>query len=93
MYGNLRVDTLAAAVLIKQLYPVKYAIFSIQTGLHELGGSNILLFEKYYQQIESTIMEPIILTILIITLDHVDKILILSGKGIFIKSIDTILLG
>ena len=33
MYGNLRVDTLTVAALIKQLYPVKYAIFSTQTEL------------------------------------------------------------
>ena len=48
MYSNLRVDALAVAVLIKHLYPVKYTIFSIQTGLYELRGSNSLLFDKHY---------------------------------------------
>ena len=92
MYGSLRVDTLAAAMLIEQLYPIKYAIFSAQTGLQELGGSNILLFNEYHQQKVSTLMQPIILTILVTTKDHTDKIVMLPGKGTFIKGIDTTLL-
>ena len=93
MYGNLRVDTLAAAALIKYLYPVKYAIFSIQTGLHELRGSDLLLFNKHHQQKESTMMQSIILTILVVTLDYMDKIVMHPGKGTFIKSIDTMFPG
>ena len=38
-------------------------------------------------------MQPIILIILVITLDYVDKIVILPGKGTFIKGIDTTLQG
>ena len=91
--GNSRVDTLAAATLIKQLYPVKCTIFAAHTGLQELGGSNILLFEEYHQQKESTVMQLIILTVLVITKDYIDKTVILPGKGTFIKGIDTILLG
>ena len=37
-------------------------------------------------------MQPIILIILVITLDYVDKIVILLGKGTFIKGIDTMFL-
>ena len=38
-------------------------------------------------------MQLIILIILVTTPDHVDKIVMLSGKGTFIKGIDTMLLG
>ena len=38
-------------------------------------------------------MQPIILIILVITPDYIDKIVILPDKGTFIKGIDTILPG
>jgi len=53
----------------------------------------MLLFEEYHQQKESTVMQLIILMILVVTKDYVDKTVMLLGKGTFIKGIDTILLG
>ena len=38
-------------------------------------------------------MQPIILIILVITKNHIDKTVMLLGKSTFIKSIDTTLLG
>jgi len=33
IYGNPRVDTLAVAILIELLYPVKFSIFAAHMGL------------------------------------------------------------
>ena len=38
-------------------------------------------------------MQPIIMMILVITMDHVDKTVILPDKGTFIKGIDSTLPG
>ena len=43
-YSSLRVDTLAAAVFIEVLYPVKYTILLAEQGLYTLISSNTILF-------------------------------------------------
>ena len=47
---NLRVDTLAAMVFLELMYPVKYAIFSTNKGLQELGLINLMLFKEYLKE-------------------------------------------
>ena len=43
-FGNLKVDTLAAAVFVKVLHPVKHAIFLVKESLRDLISSSMLLF-------------------------------------------------
>ena len=56
IFGNLRVDTLAATAFLELMYPVKYAIFSTNEGLQELGLSDLLLFEEYLKESDGSVM-------------------------------------
>ena len=54
--GNPRVDTLVATAFLELMYPVKYAIFSTNKGLQELGSSDIILFKEYLKESDSSVM-------------------------------------
>ena len=43
-FGSSKVDTLVAVVLIKVLYPVKYALFRVKEDLYTLIASDTMLF-------------------------------------------------
>ena len=43
-FGSSKIDTLVAAVFIKVLYLIKYAIFRVKEGSYTLIASNTLLF-------------------------------------------------
>ena len=51
----------------------------------------MVLFEEFYKQPYLTI-QPVILTILVVSVDHLDKILLLLGNRELIKGIDIKLL-
>lgn len=84
---NPRVDILAATALIELLHPVKYAIFILNQGLQTPCSGHMMLNEKYYQQ-ESLVMNPVVLIILAISKDYIDKIVMLPGKGTRAKGTD-----
>ena len=48
--GNPRVDTLVVTAFLELMYPVKYAIFSTNKNLQELGLSDLLLFKDYLKE-------------------------------------------
>ena len=54
--GNSKVDTLAAAAFFEVLYPVKYAIFLVEQGLSTLMSSDMILFDQYFHELESSVM-------------------------------------
>ena len=56
MLGNPRVNTLAVTAFIEMIYPVKYAIFSVNEGLQDLRLSNFMLFEDYFKETDSSVM-------------------------------------
>ena len=86
-YGNPRVDMLGAAAFIELLHPVKFAIFSVNLGLQLLLSSDMMLFEKHNQQ-EGSDMNPVVLNVLVMSTNHLDKTVMLPGKGTFVKGED-----
>ena len=74
--GNPRVDTLVAIAFLELIYSVKYAIFSTNKGLQELGSSNLMLFEEYLKESDSSVMQLVILTVIVVISGHLDKTVI-----------------
>ena len=85
---NPRVDTLVAIGFLELMYSVKYAIFSTNEDLQELGSSDLVLFEEYLKEPDGSVMQPVILTVIAITSNHLDKTIIQLGKGTYIKGQD-----
>ena len=93
MRSSSKVGTLAIAVLVDLLCLIKFATFVPNAELQALIGSDILLFDKYFSWKKSFTMQLIMPAILVIAKDHVDKIVMLPGKGAYSKGIDNIFLG
>ena len=83
--GSARVETLAAAAFFEVVFPIKYAIYSVNNGLHTLTSSNVLLFNEYLVESEGKVIKPVILVILVISSDHLDKTVISLGVGVYVK--------
>ena len=47
-----------------------------------------MLFEDYFEEPDGVVMQPVILTVLIVSTNHIDKTIIQPGKGIYIKEQD-----
>ena len=90
LYGNIKVETLAAAALFEILYPVKYAIYTTREGLYTLMSSDTLLFHEFFDESEGKIRQPIILCIIVISEGHLDKTVVSPGVGTYIKGKDTL---
>jgi len=86
--GNPRVDTLVVTVFLELMYSIKYAIFSTNEGLQELGSSDLLLFEDYLKESDGLVMQPVILTVIVVTSGYLDKAVMQLGKGTYIKGLD-----
>ena len=90
LYGNIKVETLAAAALFEILFPVKYAIYTTSEGLYTLMSSDTLLFHEFFNEPEGKARQPVILCILVISEGHLDKTVVSPGVGAYIKGEDTI---
>ena len=87
LHGNPRVDMLGAAAFVEILYPVKFAIFTVNFGLQLLYSSDSTLFEKHNEE-EGSGMNPVILNVLVLSANHLDKTVMQPCKGTFIKGVD-----
>ena len=76
---------LAVTAFIELMYSVKYAIFSANEGLQDLGLSDFMLFEDYFEEPDGLVIQPVILIVLIVSTDHIDKTVMQLGKGTHIK--------
>ena len=92
--GCLRLDALAAAVLLEALLPVRFAIFQVNLGLHALGGSNFdSACHAMHIDPDSMIMQPVVLVVIAQSANHFHKTVMQPGKGVRIKGIDQTLPG
>ena len=83
--GNANVESLAAAAFFEIVFPVKYAIYSVNEGLYTLMSSDVLLFNDYFVESEGKAMKPVILVIIVISSSHLDKTIVLPGVGAYVK--------
>ena len=51
-----------------------------------------MLFKEYLKEIDSLVIQPVILIVIVITSGHFDKTVMQPGKGIYIKGQDKVLL-
>ena len=91
--GNPRLDTPVAAAFIVLLYTFKCAIFHINLGLQELYSSDHYIVSNFYNKLEGTVVQLVILVILIIFDNHLDKTVMQPGRGIYVKGRDKTLPG
>ena len=70
--GVTRFDTFAVPALLEFLFPIQFSIFSPTTGLLILA-SYINLFLTLREKDGEPMLNPIALTVLVVTDDHVNK--------------------
>ena len=87
LHVKLRLDILQAVALMELLFPVKFAIFSLENNLMEMMGSYPFAFATCYSDKVGSLMQPVILTVIIVSITHVHKTVvnIKSGTATFIK--------
>ena len=86
--GCAKVETLDAAAFFEVPFPVKFAIFTVNTGLCTLMHSDRHLFSKFFEEPEGKVMQPIVLCVLVVSENHLDKTVVSPGKGACLKGVD-----
>ena len=77
----IRVDTLTATIFIEFIYLVKFTIFALDSEFKDLHSSNSLLFSSLLEEEGTKVMQLVILTILVITENYINKIVLNLGRG------------
>ena len=85
-----KIDTAAAAALFEVLFPVKFAIYSVQEGLHTLISSDTHLFREFFEESAGNEMKPAILCILVIETGHLSKTVVSPGAGAYEKGVNSL---
>ena len=88
-----KVDTLGAMALFEALFPVKFAIFLVNQGLHNLCSSNSAALHEMHSDPDAMIMHPVVLIVVVVSEGHFDKTVMQPGKGAHVKGIDETLPG
>ena len=83
--GSTRVQTLAAAALFEILSPIKFAMHCVSEGLHALIMSDARLFHEFFAEPTGKAMQPVMLCILVMSQDHLDKTVTSPGVGAYVK--------
>ena len=88
--GNIRLDIVKAVDLMELILQVKFAMFSTKNNLMEMVGSNPFTFFTCYSDEVGSLVQPLILTVTIVSSTHVHKTVVnaKSGTGAFIKGKD-----
>ena len=68
--GTVMTDVLQVVALMKVLFPVKFATFSTDKDLMEINISDNFTFATCYSDKVATIMQPVILTVTIVSMNH-----------------------
>ena len=89
--GAIRTDILQTAALFELLYPVKFAFFHVDYEISQIISSDDVCFRKCYTS-ESSLMQPVVLFVLIVSGTHLHKTVAhsKSGTGAFTKGRDTL---
>lgn len=86
--GSPRIETLTTAAFFEIVFPVKYVICSANEGLHTLMLSDVRLFRECLGEPDGKAMKPVMLVILVISKDHLDKTVVSPGVGAHVKGED-----
>ena len=88
--GAIRLDMLQAVDLLEVLFPVKYTMFSSETNLTEMWGSDPFAFNSCYMDEIKTLMQQVTLATTIASATHLLKTAFnnKSGAGTHIKGKD-----
>ena len=88
--GASRLDILQSVVLMEVLFPVKFSMFSIENNLMEMMVSDPFIFATYYSDKVGSLMQPVILTVTIMSSTHIHTTVVntKSGIGTFNKDKD-----
>ena len=91
--GNPKVGTQAAMALFEALLPVKFAIFQVGQGLHNLCSSNSAALHQVCSEPEAMIMQPVVLIAVVASETHFHKTVTQPRKEAHAKEIDKTLPG
>ena len=79
--GTIRLDILQAVALMEVLFLVKYAMFSIENNLMEIMGSDPFTFATCYSNKVGSLIQPVILTTMMVPRTHVHKTVVSTKSG------------
>lgn len=85
--GAVRMDMFQAVALMEVLHPVKFSIFASNKDLMEFNISDPFTFSSCDTNEVAILMQPVILTVIIASSNHVDRKVVNSkgGTGTWIK--------
>ena len=88
--GTIRLDLMQAVSLMELLYPVKHTMFSTETDLMEMMGSDPYAFSSRYSTTTRSLMHPVTLVITIVSGVPVHETVVNTenSTGTFIKGED-----
>ena len=88
--GSIKLESLAAAGFFEIAFPIKCAFCTANEGLRSLLSSDVMLFDKFWEELESKAMKPVILVILVISKSHLNKTVVSPGVGACVKGEHTL---
>ena len=88
--GSTIFDTLAVPAFFEFLFPIRYAIFLLTSGIF-VPFSDMWLFHDLREKDRASIVNPVALTVLIATDDYVGKKVLNPGLRTWVKGRDTLL--
>ena len=71
-------------------YLIKFTIFVVNEGLYTLMSSDMQLFYTFFLKPKSKTMQPIVIYMLIASTAHLDKTVVSSGIGTYVKGEDVL---
>ena len=78
----IKVNIIAAAALLELTYSTRFEIFLPFQGLHEMLGSNCIAILENYAEEGAKLMKPAVLTVLVVTEDYLDKMIISTNISV-----------
>ena len=60
-------------------------MFNLNEGQKDLESSGMLIFDKCFNKVDRSVIQLGILIAIVIATDHADKLVMLQGKGAYIK--------
>ena len=71
--GALKIDVFQAVALMHVIYPVKFVIFIADKDPIKINISDPFTFSSYCTEEAATLVQPVILIVIIVSSNHVDK--------------------
>ena len=86
----MKVETLAAAALLKISFLIKFATYSVSKGLYTLMSSDVHLFHEFFEEPTDKAIKPVTLCILVTSEDHLNKTVVSPWVGAYVKGDDSL---